>query len=274
MKKKFIVPVRYVLILFLLPVGACHKFIDWKEVWHKHKPDCRIKKIISYHNPVFEDSTITADFSYNQKGDPEMVTFNAPSTGRPHLRFHYDSKGRLVGYTGPYNTGPNSFYEFYHLYQYDSRNRIIVDTTYGFGEIVNGIPQPNQRFKIYTDYEYDAHDRVSRLSIIAIVSDREVPVWDEEFVYGADGNMSIHRRIEGGIVTESHLGPYDDKINMNLTHKIWMFLQANYSRNNLIAASQYNKSQLPTRYQKPYSTLGFLYSFDISDSEIFYDCKK
>src|SRR5688500_13697579 len=99
MKKKFIVPVRYVLILFLLPVGACHKFIDWKDVWHKHKPDCRIEKIIVYKVP-FGEAPLVANFSYNHKGDPVLVTVSNPGTGRPHLRFYYDNKGRLSAYVG------------------------------------------------------------------------------------------------------------------------------------------------------------------------------
>lgn len=272
MKKKFIVPVRYVIILFLLPAGACHKLIDWKDFYHQHKPGCRIERIIAKEN--FNEDPLVTLFSYNQKGDPESVIFSRASTGRPHLRFQYDQKGRLLRYFGPYSTDANTIYEFYSLYQYDNKGRIKVDTTYGMGDVVDGVPQPNQRFKNYTDYEYDAYDRVSRLTIISIVGGIPQPVWTEEFVYGPDGNLSIYRKIRDGVTEESHPGPYDNKTNINLTNKAWMFINRDYSRNNLYPATGYNKSQLPTGYNLPMSSLGFLYSYDISQSEIFYDCKK
>src|SRR5687767_8868182 len=101
MKKKFIVPVRYVLILFLLPLGACHKFIDWKEVWQKNKPDCQIQKIIIPSVFPGEEPAV-ALFSYNHKGDPVKVERNIAGTGIPHERFLYDNKGRLSTYFGPY----------------------------------------------------------------------------------------------------------------------------------------------------------------------------
>ena len=63
---------------------------------------------------------------------------------------------------------------------------------------------------------------------------------------------------------------------MNQTNKVWMFLNHNYSRNNAQAATSYNKAKLPTRFQidQPQGLGWFLYQFDITDSEIFYDCKK
>ena len=195
MKRKFIVPVRYVLILFLLPVSACHKFIDWKDVWHKNKPDCRIEKIVT-PNPFGDEPTI-ALFSYNHKGDPVTVEFNNPGTGRPHERFLYDNKGRLSAYFGPYNLGASGNYEFYHQFYYDNKNRVVLDSLYGFGVVVNHIPQPNPLIKGWAKYEYDAYDRISKI-------DRTYSVFGnqsfllEEFFYNEDGNLAKYLRTGAG----------------------------------------------------------------------------
>lgn len=270
MKRKFIVPVRYVLIALLLPVGACHKFIDWKDVWHKNKPDCRIEKIIAYR--PFGDPPSIAEFSYNAKGDPTWVIFDQAATGRPHLRFHYDNKGRLAAYTGPYSTDGNGNYEFYYKYFYDSKNRIIADSLYGLGDYIDGVPQASPRFKSYATYEYDAFDRVKKVSR-QFINPGTFEL--DEYTYNNEGNMATHHHIFGATDEIYELGSYDDKINMNHTNKVWLFVHRDYSRSNSIAAAQYNKSNLPVRYTLPYGTgRGFLYQYDISDAEIFYHCKK
>lgn len=272
MKKKFIVPARYALLLFVLPMGACHKIVDWKEVWHQHKPDCRIEKIIANNIP-FEDSPSIAEFSYNAKGDPVLIRFNISATGRPHLRFHYDHKGRLVAYAGPYDTDGSSPYEFYHLYQYDHKNRVKLDTTYGFGQYVNGIPQPNHQYKSYSHYEYDAFDRVKKISRTHVLPGS--PTYVEEYFYNNEGNLSHVKFTDPhGSVQQGNIGPYGDKKNLNTTHHIWMFISRDYSRNNPVPAVQYNKAGLPLRYSPGNGSIGFAYQYNISDSEIFYQCKK
>jgi hypothetical protein len=278
MKKKFIVPVRYVLILFLLPLGACHKFVDINDLWHKHKPDCRIEKIIAYNVP-FEAEPVVANFSYNQKGNPVLVTRNNPGTGNPHLRFYYDNKGRLSAYVGSYSLGPNAGYEFYSQYYYDNNNRIVSDSSYGLGDIINDVPQPQPptqpTLRSWANYEYDAYNRVKKIDRFIMLNSMPFLAFSDEYFYNEDGNLSRHRYLTFQGYQESLIGPYDNKTNMNLTNKIWMFVERNYSRNNVKPAVAYNKSKLPTRYQLP-SEQGrsFLYDFDLSDSEIFYDCKK
>jgi hypothetical protein len=193
------------------------------------------------------------EFIYNSSGDPVSITRTLGAhTGRPDYIFKYDEKNRLTDFVGTYR---NTSAEFWHKYFYDSRGNIVLDSGYIFPQIANGFPE-NGYSRQLTYYTYDNKQRIIRDS--TVFSGLYRPVVN---IYAYDDNGN---RIGNN---------YDDKININRTNKIWMFLNRDYSVNNPFKAVSYNTNALPAsiNFSSEGNSLGFLTN-SFYKAEIFYQC--
>jgi hypothetical protein len=158
-------------------------------------------------------------------GDPVSITRPEPRTGAPNYLFRYDKIGRLTDFIGVYSNG--IWTELWHRYFYDGQNRIVTDSVFVFGEIVNG-----QLKKFDDSYvnllKYDSKNRI-------VVETR---IWR-----GQTQNFNYSYDVAGNKIG----GIYDQKTNFHRTNKIWMFLDRDYSLNNPFQAINYNSLMLPTK---------------------------
>jgi hypothetical protein len=263
MKRISFVWLKYSLVIFLFALGGCHKF-DWD--WHKHNPDCQVKEL-TYQIEFFPNA-INAVFNYNHKGQPTSVVYDHVSTARPNLVFKYNHKGWLTDYIMPYE---NNNYELWFTYKHDSHGRIVSDTQYVFGTYIDSVPSPNSVLKNPGFYEYDPWGRISKITRIHPVN----TVIVDEYEYNGDGNLSTIRQFTNGAPSGIQtFTTYDDKVSIFRTNKIWMFVSANYSKNNMIAADTYNTQGLPTHFNAPaFNVYRFLHETYIGKSDIEYKCK-
>lgn len=259
-------------LVLLMVFTGCRKFFDWKHGGHHHDPGCRIKKVTMYEGA----DTMYANFNYNHKGDPVSVVISDPSTGRPNLVFRYDHKGRLKEFYAPYSMDANSNYEQWFTYRYDWKGRIVSDTAYAFGSVINHVPQPLNDYKSYATYEYDAWDRVIKVVRTYVsVNNPEPPVAIEEYVYDEDGNLEWWLRSSNVTpsVTEIYMGPYGNKRNVRHTHKVWQFIDRNYSINEEAGAVAHNAAGLPLRYEQLGDASRYLlYSINATNADLEYTC--
>jgi hypothetical protein len=261
MKKKLL------FVFVCVQLLACNKF-DFDDLWHQHNPDCRIEEI-AYH-PDYDPhpDTIFAKFSYDHKGNPTKIISSFVATGRPSHFFRYDKKGRLVDYLG-LNSENSSGYHFWYHYKYDQNGRIIEDSSHLFGNMINGQPQPDGGSSSKGNYEYDAYDRVKKVTRLYSFG-----VETNEYIYNQAGNLAIHNQYFDSHLARSDTFHYDLKVNLHRTNKLWMFLNRNYSRNNPKPATLYNKSGLSLQYRLPVNNdFNFLISIELSHSDIRYRCK-
>ena len=256
-----------VALMALLP--GCQKFVDVKDLWHQHNPDCRIAEI-AYHSSIGPD-TIFAKFNYDNKGRPTRILSSYVHDGRPNHLFRYDSKGRLSNYIGHYaaNIMDDVRYDFWIQYHYDARGRVVSDSVHVFGDLINGQPQPNAQINYARYYELDSYGRI-------IGETRPMPYGVEkaEYIYNAAGNMEVHNEYIDTHLVWSDTLHYDHKVNLHRTNEIWMLIDRDYSQNNRQPADHYNKSGLPLQYRLPETTdLNFLLSIELDHSDIRYQCK-
>lgn len=258
MKKKVLLTAGALALLVVFT--GCHKFFDWKHHGHQHGPNCRVKKITSF----IDGDTVVSTFHYNHKGDPVSILRSATITASPHMFFQYDHKGRLKELLGRYHFEPNGLYDTWITYKHDWKGRIINDTVYSFGNIVNNVPQPNPSQKSCNDYEYDAWDRMVKMKHTFVLPGLGDFTTTYDFIYDADGNL-----------VDGYFPPYyyGNKRNIRHTHKLWMFLDRNYSVNDEAGAVAHNAAGLPLRYE-PFQpgSRSFAISVDIRHAEIEYDC--
>ena len=212
------------LTLIVLTLVACNKVGDFlrsqKDGDIKY---CNIKKI-SFNTGIPRNYT----FTYNAQGYPVSAIVNVTGTAVPNHFFTYDKKQRLVQHAGHYDNG---LYEFHTKFLHDAKGRIIRDTAWWWGEIINGEYGPAMGFNV-TDYKYDKWDRMIE-SKLTWFDNSGSPSLITTYEYDADGNL-IKPNTQ-----------YDNKINYNRTNKIWMFINRDYSVNNPFQAASYNQNKLP-----------------------------
>lgn len=270
MKKKWFFGIAFAFLL--LQLIACTKSFKEDQLLRSREPlqavnlisapipTCRIDRITSWSA---YDTPEIIKFTYNLKGSPTFGQRNHSGTGSPHLLFYYDKKNRLTDYIGPYQDDPNSAYEFWFHYTYDQTGeRVLIDTQYNFGMMVNGVPQPNPAYKSAGNYTYDAQGRIASVTRTQILqSGPPYPSFTDSYVYDTKGNL------EG-------FGPYDNRTNFYQTNKVWQFVARNYSVNNPAWAEKYNINGYPLRFrtQAP-ASFSFLNQLDLHDSEITYQCQ-
>lgn len=269
MKKKWFFPIVY-LLLFVQLFGCRKTFQEDRQLQNTESlqsaklvkapiPTCLIEKITSWSGV---DSPQIAKFAYDYSGNPVRVEFNHTGTGRPNLSFTYDKEGRLTDYYAPYRLEPNTAYEFWYHYTYDQTGeRVLIDTQYLFGSIVDGVPQPNPAYKSAGNYEYDYKGRVRKVTrTVMLQSGPPFPTYVDTYQYDTTGNLL-------------GFGPYDSRTNMHRANKVWQFIDRNYSVNNPTKAGKYNKLGYPLWFKtSPPFWFTFAYQIDLNNSEIEYLC--
>jgi hypothetical protein len=229
MNKVQIFVARLMLLFMLSQLSSCQKFIDKLHPGHTQNDytRCRIKHITTQ---VGLDTTeeLIGTVEYNNANNPVGLTYNKHLAYLVYLRFMtYDSLNRLKTYKVFYDetTEVES-----HTYGYVG-DRIMTDTS---------ISRLTGYIKVLSTFEYDSKGRIA-------VENREVldfegppDTWEhlEPLIYLYDSNDNL----------VDHDYTYDDKINFRRTNKVWMFIQRDYSKNNLQGATEYNEHGLPTRF--------------------------
>jgi len=248
-------------------LSGCSKYPDC----YPASRSCQIVKIIQgYSISVAED---TLAFAYNNKGNPVSIT-STNIASSPNFLFIYDKKNRLTDFYGVY-TSPNPYFDTWHRYHYDAKNRIISDTTYEFGLVGPGMPLPDDthngqlRIRNVSTYEYDLKDRIIKSTDTygAIESGLATRL----YTYNRDGNLVKIVTTRWGITNTKNFS-FDDKINMRSTHPIWQFLDRDYSVNNSMHATAFNKYGLPTMVDFNHG-YGQFATITLTDIKISYNCR-
>ena len=209
---------------------------------------CSINSIVI--NDGFGNYDRTLTFSYDTDGKPVSVLNDNPGTGAPNYFFNYDADDRLAEWIGLYLNG---LYESWHRYGYDAENRIIKDTQWVFGTY-GPEPDPNSYYIREYTYEYDNKGRIITQTIVDLKEDNPDEV----------SSFSYH----GGNLDNG--SSYDNKINLDRTNSVWLFINKDYSKNNSVAAVTYNSNKLPLEFNSA-DAFTFL-GFNIEKSEITYTC--
>ena len=239
MKKTFVLQ-SLAAICFLSLIISCHKRGEFEV-------PCKIVKV------AHVDRTGTGDapnnyagyFTYTSWGDPEKITWDVKTTGRPDFFFRYDDKRRLIRYEGLQNS---SVFEFVTIFVYEG-DKVVGDSSWFIGTDVN-----NFRGSAFTSsvssYTYDTKGR-----IIKVDSKTSFGTFSGAFTYDAAGNL-----VRPGVV-------YDDKKSLLRTNAWLMLVTKDFSVNNRQVADEYNKQGLPLTYNS--TTLSFL---NAAINEIDYNC--
>lgn len=213
--------------------------------------DCQIKEI------SFAKTGYKGTLTYNKDGNPISVIYPYTSTERPNFSFKYDNKKRLIESIEYYD---NLAIERWARYKYNSQGLIISDTVYVGGMLVNGVPFVDDATELRVEkFGYDAEKRI--VSVLThwpkFPSEGETEVtWTYD--------IANNRQPDGDTWT------YDGKMNLHRTHKVFMFIDRDYSRNNHIGATSYNSSYLPTQFG---TTIASFLRTNLSGSTVTYKCK-
>ena len=183
---------------------------------------CRIESI--WLNPGQMDQQFRL-IAYNEFENPTYITNPMVVTGSPFRSFKYDSWHRLREYLEAYS---NNTFETWHFYGFDQSGRIGVDTSYTFGSSLTGKPT-NYYYRTISTLSYDAQNRIisSANVITPDPTNPQVPPSSnlQTWTYNSAGNREVP-----GLT-------YDNKLNLNRTNDIWMFLARDYSVNNPFIAT-------------------------------------
>ncbi|HEY4287051.1 MAG TPA: hypothetical protein VGN00_08135 [Puia sp.] len=231
------------LVSTLFVSGGCKKLLDYigEHPGQGGSNYCALQEF-AYKGPYF-DAWDTLKFSYNAVGNPVTIMRKQTGTSRLNYFFRYDNKNRLTNLIGSYGTIPGTSPEVWNKYFYDGSGRIVLDSVYFFGEVVNGQPTTGEYGNAWAvKYEYDAKDRITKYSYVLGAN----PYYVETYAYDASGNRTGDS--------------YDSKVNFHQTNKIWMFLDRNYSVNNPVtkASYTYNSTGLPVTINVTSDNLSFL----------------
>jgi hypothetical protein len=200
----------------------------------------------------------TMVFAYNSAGNPVSIT-HLMNIGE-NVLFHYDRFNRLSEYINIY---PNGAGDYWHRYTYDINNRIVADTAFRDFYSVGGTMVDYGDIDL-TVFKYDIQGRISQ-STEYVLGDSSV----SNYSYDAKGDW------QNG-------STYDNKLNIHLTHKNWMFIDRDYSLNNPVnnGVYTYNKAGLPVTINTntPTHAAGFTftvigYPFHVSSVSIIYSTR-
>jgi hypothetical protein len=223
---------------------SCHKRGEFEV-------PCKILKIAHVDRTGSGDlsNNYTGYFTYTSWGDPEKITWDLTTTGRPNYFFTYDNKRRLTRFEGLYNS---SVFDFVTLYTYEG-DKITGDSSWFIGSDVN-----NFRGTAFTssesNYTYDMKGRIIRVDS-KVKFGTDSTTFSGTFTYDAAGNL-----VRPGTM-------YDNKKNYLRTNAVLMLVTKDFSENNRQVADEYNKKGLPLTYNS--AVLSFLNSFI---NEIDYSC--
>jgi hypothetical protein len=272
--------VRLLFCLILFFIASCQK-INLEDFVHPDKAPkfCNIKTIVapSFYSP----ETIIANFSYNKWDDPVSIILNNTHYGQTSFYYRYDKYKRLSEFIKFYNSPPppGINYESWHRYVWQN-NRVIRDTVWNLGFSSDGQNPDNSPegtgAKAVGYYEYDQQDRIVKTEWYVLVNDLRIWWHTETYQYNSQSNLALHRSDFGfGSVIDTEYSGYDNKINPRRTNKVYMLVDANYSINNPLTATNYNQFRLPLQFSAGvFGKFIFLNSYiDIGNANITYECK-
>lgn len=214
--------------VILVTAFSCKKILD-KLIKDPYAvvEGCRIEKIVQWDGPTYDPRTYI--FSYNSDGNPVSAISDMDATGAPNFYFRYDSKKRLTDYIELFTNGE---YQSWKKFQYNHHGRVVSDSTWVFGTF-GAQPDPASYYIRVSEYKYDIYGRITE-----VITDELQPTpttYSNTYEYDGVGNLITW-------------ASYDSKININRTHKVWMFLNRNYSINHAPPALTYNANNLPTSF--------------------------
>lgn len=222
-------------------------------------------------NPVgnaFEISTLTADgehlaFAYNKKGDPVSIIRDRPGTGAPNFFFRYDTKGRLSAYYGTYAATGTGAFETWHVYVYNSKDQIISDTAYWFGQVspdYKPIPEDGHPLQALTisNYAYDQYGRLITDETQSLGAGYQ-PWYKRTYQYNPQGNL--YKIAEQNVLSgdTTYTFTFDNKVNAHRTSWVWQFIDKDYSLNGQLPVTAYNKQGLPVKLDAIHDYNSFLH---------------
>ncbi|MBL7696778.1 MAG: hypothetical protein JNK79_01405 [Chitinophagaceae bacterium] len=190
---------------------------------------CKLRRI--YQHTVGGNTTITAVFTYDHRGNPVSVLYE-PYWANDHF-FSYDNQGRLKEYTTTGDLG-----DFTHTYAYDANNTIIRDT------LRVGPPRVPVLQIFVSTFTYDSQGRIVKENIRNIWNGTDdtgemipiAPTRNPTFTYDSRGNLAV----KGW--KSSY---YDNKVSIFRTHPVFQFIHRNYSMNSPAVQPKYNSKGLP-----------------------------
>lgn len=214
-----------------------------------------------------EPDVANGTFNYNALGQPVSILFDQPGgTGRPGMYFfRYDAQHRLSDFIEAFDS---TSYDSWHVYVYNAKGQIVQDSVYTWGEINGHHPSETAYFgPSYTNYAYDDQNRMIKAT--NYIEEEVSASGSYVYVYNSAGNVAAYR---GDGYEPRANAVYDNKINVNRTNKIWMFLSRDYSRNNLVPAVSYNEKGLPLAFPSGYYLPFFTTLSDPGPARFDYSC--
>ncbi|ATL48787.1 hypothetical protein COR50_17355 [Chitinophaga caeni] len=262
MKKLLLLISGCILVCAIPYLSGCNKYQDVI-------PRAASCQIVKLKGGLFIGDSLV--ITYDNKDRPIRMTRASVGTGSPNYVFLYDKKGRLSDFYSVYEP-PNPYFENWHRYQYDDRNRIVTDTSYSFGYVGPGVPLPSPDFGHLvvgnvSTYKYDSENRIIQATDFYGLS----TLITSDFVYNRQGNIEkIIRQSGGSSSTETFT--YDDKIGLRRTNPVWQFLDRDFSVNNSMKVSSYNRYGLPVDVDFGIHGGGIFATVQVSATTITYNC--
>jgi len=217
-------PIYLLLIISSSQLTSCYKVGDIIFTDQKINNDCQITRV--GQRSGYGDLVIFGNITYNKHSQPVSVVFDTLNSITPWRFFEYDKSHRLIEYRVEWGPG-REFYKEIHHYGYKG-NLIIVDTAY---------LEIEGTFNLIYHLEYDNKKRVIKQDEYVLNNDGTTTFFRTlHYDYGTDGNLVIENQ------------SYDNKPSYIATNNIWMFVNRNYSKNNIAGAVTYNDHDLPLTF--------------------------
>jgi len=250
--------------ILLVPMAACQKVFDYIYLPGNGDAVTNICQVSS-----IESDAASYVFNYNSKGDLESIITNKLNTGNPNLFFTYDRRHRAVEVLSGFMASASEAGAvwFYHKLGYNTANQIVRDTVYQFGgKDADGIIRSSFHNEKHSLLQYDAGNRLVKAT--DSVWERGVYIYADYFTYkyNATGNLEYMIReshngpqFGGSIYSDTfRMKPYDTKLGIRRTSRIWMYLDRNYSVNNSFTSASYNSYGLPVQFNAGEYWYGFM----------------
>jgi hypothetical protein len=247
--KNTILVLPFVLSFFLT---GCQKLFDYI-----HKPgNGDVVSNICQVQTIKSDGLYGANyvFNYNKRGDLESIITDVLVDGNPNVFFTYDNKHRASQVLSSFTATPTTPGNVWSLekFFYNSSNQIVKDSVYKFLAIgEDGVIISSYLSLSIAVFQYDAFNRIIACSdsvwFYGIFTNTDHYIYK----YDENGNLAYTARQYQGTTPLIYkdtfrIMPYDNKISIRRTNKMWMFLDRNYSVNNsLSGATSYNSFGLP-----------------------------
>ena len=185
-------------------------------------------------------------FSYDNYGNPVSIVTPTTSTGNHNWSFYYDAQRRMNKYVRRFDN-VDMFFRYTKFF-YGPDNRVTHDSSWSFGNEVNGEPA-NFISNNVTTYSYDSLGRISRTWTVFAQSPETG--FEQVYTYDTNGNL-----IRPGIT-------YDNRNNIHNTNNWWRLIDRDYSRNNPYRATSYIGYLLPRDFFATYNDGNSRYFLDL-----------